>query len=193
MRKCVVPKVSRQSNSASNVQPTDSICNSDKRDRPNVRTLNTLLRGGLWTAATDDGTGKLAGGLVTSEASWELFKRNVSTEDMDCSSYEYFIAQLCYALRVEEAKDAIEEMKRKNNLTTDADLNATDPSVVESHAVSLVALARALTLLDRYDEATVAANNALNAAATARRLFENAKPESSSQQDGSSGGESPKA
>lgn len=149
--------------------------------------MNTLLRGCLWTAATDNGSRKLAGGLVTSEASWNLYKNHVTTEDVDCSSYECFIAQLCCALRVKEAKGVIDEMKLKYKEKTDA-LDDTDPSVVESLSVSLLALARALTLLNCYDEATVVAQNALNTAERAKRLFESMKEESSGQQIGSSGG-----
>ena len=133
--------------------------------------------------------GDLVGGLVSSEAAWKLFRRHVSIEDLDCSSYEYFIAQLCYALRVDDAKSVIDEMQRKYNLTS-SKLNDAEPSVVESLSVSLVALARALTLLKRYDEATAVTRNALNAAETAKGLFDDSKPESSHQQSSSTGGKS---
>lgn len=164
----------------------DMCSEKDIRNRPNVRTLNTLLRGCLWTATTET-LGELFGGLVSSEAAWQLFRRHVSIEDLDISSYEYYIAQLCYALRVDDAKSVIDEMKRKYNLTGST-LNDAEPSVVESLSVSLVALARALTLLKWYDEASVVTRNALNAADTAKGIFEDSKPESSHQHANYTGG-----
>jgi hypothetical protein len=133
--------------------------------------------------------GELFGGLVSSEAAWQLFRRHVSIENLDISSYEYYIAQLCYALRVDDAKSVIDEMKRKYNLTCST-LNDAEPSVVESLSVSLVALARALTLLKWYEEASVVTRNALNAADTAKAIFEDSKPESSHQHANYTGGKS---
>lgn len=150
--------------------------------------MNTLLRGCLWTAATDVGSQKLAGGIATSEESWKLFRSCVSADDVDCSSYEYYIAQLCYALRVQEAKDVIDEMKHKHDLTTDAMLSEADSSVVESLAVSLVALARAMTLLNQYDEAAAVVKNALRAADIAKRLLQDSKDETPHQRTESAGG-----
>lgn len=164
---------------------TYECCYLDKRNRPNVRTLNTLLRGCLWTAATADESEQVAGGVVTSEASWELFRSCVSSDDLDCSSYEYFIAQLCYALRVEEAESVIGEMKRKHSLANR--LDEADPSAVESLAVSLVALARAMALLTQFDEGAAVARNALQTAETAKHLLQD-KNESSVQTTGSTGG-----
>jgi hypothetical protein len=80
-------------------------------------------------------------------------------------------------------------MKRKYNLTGST-LNDAEPSVVESLSVSLVALARALTLLKWYDEASVVTRNALNAADTAKGIFEDSKPESSHQHANYTGGKS---
>ena len=160
----------------------------ERRNRPNVRTLNTLLRGCLWTAVTDYGPQGLAGGIVTSEEAWKLFRTCVSAHDVDCSSYEYYIAQLCYALRVDEAKHTINELKHKHKVTTDAKLNEAEPSVVESLAASLVALARGMMLLNQYDEAAVATRSALHAADTAKGLLQDTKDESSKQAIGSVGG-----
>ena len=71
----------------------------DRRDQPNVRTLNTLLRGCLWTAASlsylaaDSGKGDpdriVAGGVATSEEAWKLSK-DVPAIVFDASSFEYY-------------------------------------------------------------------------------------------------------
>jgi hypothetical protein len=92
----------------------------------------------------------------------------------DCSSYEYYIAQLCYSLRVDEAKDKIDELKRIYKISFGGGDNfeaaAVEPSVMESLAVSLMALARAMALLMLHDQATSTARSALNAAEIAKRL-----------------------
>jgi pentatricopeptide repeat protein len=44
----------------------DELC---RQGNPNVRSLNTILRGCLWTAATFENL-KVAGGVITSEAAW---------------------------------------------------------------------------------------------------------------------------
>ncbi len=158
-----------------------------KRDFPNVRTLNTLLRGCLWTAASagGDGDGKciLTGGVVTSETCWELFHSCASNQKkkyensgvVDCSSYEYYIAQLCYSLRVEDAKAKIDEMKRLYQVSSGKsgkfDAAGVDPSLMESLCVSFVALARAMALLMQNDQAAATARCALDAAETAKRLM----------------------
>lgn len=143
----------------------------------------------MWTATTSDGFQELAGGIVTAKESWNLFRSCVSVDDLDCSSYEYYIAQLCYALHVEDATSMIDEMKRKYNMTTDAALNEAATSLVESLAVSLVALARAMTLLNMHDKGAAVANNALDAANTAKRLLQSTTSEYSSvHATGSTGG-----
>jgi hypothetical protein len=99
----------------------------DKQNYPNVHTLNTLLRGCLWMATSDcvngDGNRVLAGSIVTSESSWDLFHTCASKQNktdpflgFDCSSYEYYIAQLCYSFRVNEAKDKIDKLKQINKI-----------------------------------------------------------------------------
>jgi len=130
-----------------------SMCASrDRRDQPNVRTLNTLLRGCLWTAAslhkTNDGDTpqrEVSGGVITGEEAWRLSKGlNLS---FDASSYEYSIALLCQALRCEEANRRLDEMKS-------ALLAASDGSAMEeSVAASALSLARAYALLGKSKKA----------------------------------------
>lgn len=128
------------------------------------------------------------GGIVTSDACWKLFSTCVSSDEMDCSSYEYYITQLCYALRVEEAKEMIDRMKHKHGMMSSAMLDKADPSVVESLTISLLALARALTMLNRYVDGALVARNALDVANTAKRLLEETANDISSQTTVSAGG-----
>ena len=73
----------------------------NKRDHPNVRTLNTFLRGCLWQATTtvqaENDNYVCCGGVVASEAVWQLCQRKNKGKieknklHMDGSSYEYSI------------------------------------------------------------------------------------------------------
>lgn len=127
----------------------------DRRDQPNVRTLNTLLRGCLWTAASlsylaadngkDDPACVVAGGVATSEEAWKLSK-DIPAIVFDASSFEYSIALLCQALRCDEAKQRLNEMKQALNTSADG-------STLESIAASSLHLARAYALLGKNDEA----------------------------------------
>lgn len=130
-----------------------SMCASrDRRDQPNVRTLNTLLRGCLWTAAslhkTNDGDTpqrEVSGGVITGEEAWRLSKG--IDLSFDASSYEYSIALLCQALRCEEASRRLDEMKS-------ALLASSDGSPMEeSVAASALSLARAYALLGKNKKA----------------------------------------
>lgn len=153
------------------------MCDSkEKRDRPNVRTLNTLLRGCLWTAATATATAtasrgsaavRLSGGVVTSEEAWRLFSQRCGgggcSAPFDASSYEYSAALLCQSLRVDEAEVRIEEMRRALGVKLDNDDDYGDgggevgvrgsPDALESVAAALLGLARAYALLGTRDEA----------------------------------------
>jgi pentatricopeptide repeat protein len=139
--------------------------NSDKKLLPNVRTLNTVLRGCLWTAVSRNHHGKLAGGVITSERIWKLFKKHVGINHVDPSSYEYSITLLCQALRIDEAKERMEDflnvcnvrMKGKANFVGG---NQTD---LETIAVIFLALGRAYAIQGQTDETWVACQRTLNA------------------------------
>ena len=142
----------------------------DRRDQPNVRTLNTLLRGCLWTAASlsylaaDDGSEGdparvVAGGVATSEEAWKL-SRNIPAIVFDASSFEYSIALLCQALRCDEAKQRLSEMKQALNTSTDG-------STLESIAASCFArckndeaLENAKACIRAINESTATGSNA---------------------------------
>ena len=137
----------------------------DRRDQPNVRTLNTLLRGCLWTAASlsylaaDNGKGDpdriVSGGVATSEEAWKLSK-DVPAIVFDASSFEYSIALLCQALRCDEAKQRLNEMKQRLSTTSDG-------STLESIAASSLHIARAYALLGKNKEANEHAQACLRA------------------------------
>ncbi len=131
-----------------------------KNNLPNVRTLNTLLRGCLWSAATSV-DGNMVGGVVSSEIAWEKYKGldtsggQQTRTTFDVSSYEYSITLLCQALRVEAAMERISEMKlafgvseEKNELKS-----SDDQSLTEGLAMAYCALARAYTILKMEDQA----------------------------------------
>ncbi|KAL7522100.1 hypothetical protein ACHAWX_006782 [Stephanocyclus meneghinianus] len=137
--------------------------------RANVRTLNTLLRGCLWSAASinyDQGLptkqrktqdllrNDLVGGLVTAKRAWEQFNSNFQGKKnnvgYDSSSYEYFITLLCQSLQCEKAELLLTHMKKHLNIPNR--IGNTDPTLVESMVVSLVALARAYALLGKISD-----------------------------------------
>jgi len=136
----------------------------DGRDRPNVRSLNTLLRGCLWTAAkihiAEDGAFTLTGGVSTSEEIWELSKRFGLI--FDSTSYEYSIMMLCQSLRCTDAERRIEEMKEAMGVQKSGEsLIVDDATVLESLAISMVSLARSHALLGDKDKAMKLAKKAV--------------------------------
>lgn len=151
---------------------------------PNVRTLNTLLRGCLWTATTSVGTvanatasnqakkkkkhdndreaasrNELVGGISTAKRAWELC--NNGGVVFDSSSYEYFITMLCQSLQCEAATECLGQMKRQFNLHDEDGRANDDPTLLESLAVCLVCISRAHALLGEVDNARRCALEAL--------------------------------
>ncbi len=136
---------------------------------PNVRTLNTLLRGCLWSATScyyhedcndheknPKATQKydIHGGVVTSEQIWPD-DSNHHTIQPDLSSYEYSIILLCQALRIDEAKDRVKLLESQYGITSTKNTKVgcyefdtkADPSSLETLAVAYISLARACALL----------------------------------------------
>eukprot|EP00536_Pseudo-nitzschia_multiseries_P008820 jgi/Psemu1/257595/estExt_Genewise1Plus.C_2310067 len=150
-----------------------SMCLSKaKTNYPNVRTLNTLLRGCLWSAATTCKEDTVIGGIVTAETAWEKFKKlsiddeaNATTNlTFDVSSFEYYITLLCQALRVNDASAVISEMKAAFGVSEENDgiLSSDDQSLTEGLAMAYCALARAYTILNKKEEAIDACKTSLN-------------------------------
>lgn len=145
------------------------MCADNRCRRPNVRTLNTLLRGCLWTAASER-HGRLAGGVVTSERAWSLFHDRVGEQHLDTSSYEYAIALLCHALDTSAAMERLQMLQKRSNVTIKgtAKIDGGDYDVLETMAVAYLALGRACALQGQADEMWNACQRALAAVKGAR-------------------------
>ncbi|KAL7543043.1 hypothetical protein ACHAXR_012344 [Thalassiosira sp. AJA248-18] len=150
---------------------------------PNVRTLNTLLRGCLWTATSihNDGINAtnskkienkggsgdgLVGGVSTAERAWSLCGGKIIR---DSSSYEYFISILSQSLQCKRAEGCLQKMRGEFgipdhiNLEKGKDiLDGVDPTLLESVVVSLVAIARGYALLGEMSDGLRCAEEALN-------------------------------
>ena len=144
----------------------------NKSQRPNVRTLNTLLRGCLWSAVMSSyhskkKTYELFGGVVTSEKIWP--RSSTNTIQPDLSSFEYSIILLCQALRIEDAKARIELLQstfgikiisQKKGSTRGGkagsggyQFKTNDPTSLETLSVAYMSLARSCALLNKPSDA----------------------------------------
>lgn len=156
----------------------ESMCKKGSRsERPSVRTMNTLLRGCLWSACTFDEDGNASGGVVTAEKAWELC-RTIQEKDpksimFDVSSYEYAIALLCQALRTDDANDRIHEMKSFFEVS---EISSDIPqSVSETLALSHLSLARSFALLGEPEKAKGACKDFLLFANVSRKSLTDQK------------------
>jgi pentatricopeptide repeat protein len=139
------------------------MCQS-KFNRPNVRTLNTLLRGCMWTASTKR-DGHVAGGVISSEEAWQLYTSTSGVDTLDSSSYEYSITLLTQALRIKQATRRIEDFRAKYgiNLKGKASFSGGDQSGTETLAVAYLGLARAFALRGDSPNTWLACQRVLNA------------------------------
>ena len=144
---------------------------------PNVRTLNTLLRGCLWTATSlsvHDGNkviignnsndccsmGKLVGGVMSAERAWSLCEK-VDIR-IDSSSYEYFITLLSQALRLYDAENYLQKMRSEFSNDYGSRVgDDQDPTIIESLVVCLVAIARGYALRGKEKDGQRCAEEAL--------------------------------
>jgi pentatricopeptide repeat protein len=149
----------------------DSMCQSKaKTNYPNVRTLNTLLRGCLWCAVTTSKEDIIFGGVVTAEKAWKKYKslndgeESQNTQALDVSSFEYSISLLCQALRVNDAIRRISEMKAAFGLSEEKreTTSSDDQSLTEGLAVAYCALARAYTIMSMEQEAIKACQTSMS-------------------------------
>jgi Putative methyltransferase len=163
---------------------------------PNVRTLNTLLRGCLWSAAEVlecndvSGCNEVIGGVITSEKAWKHYAEKFSAvsssdippnrrvavvQNFDVSSYEYAITLLCQALRFREAEARIQEFctvfgvhfKGTAKITCDKP----DQMAVETLAVCYLSLSRSFALL-RSDALWASCQRCLSAIKLSRTLLQ---------------------
>ena len=148
--------------------------NISNKARANIRSLNTVLRGCLWSAATpttkDSCTA--SGGVVTSEKAWRQYK-DLDGYTLDASSFEYSISLLAQALRVEDAADRIDEMKATLGVDVESAPSSTargNHGDLESLAVAYLSLARAYALLGRSNDSLIACNYAHQAIGASREV-----------------------
>jgi len=158
-------------------------------DRPNVRTLNTLLRGCLWTAASltkDTGrkgattnnnntsTFEVSGGVITLDKAWPK-KTNSDGVDVDhlevipdLSSYEYAITLLSQALRFQEAENRLVDLTESFKVNTSkwkdggVHYTAEDSSTLETVCASFLNIARAYAMLGDFSNGTSYAKKAVD-------------------------------
>jgi pentatricopeptide repeat domain (PPR motif) len=143
---------------------------------PNVRTLNTLLRGCLWAAVSLEekgGGNQINGGVVTADIVWP---KGTSSKTIvpDTSSYEYYISLLSQALRCQDAQKVLDEFMRAfhvkviNQDDSDHCRYQGDASVLETLGNSLFQLARAHAILGNHTEAKSCARKVLDVIASTK-------------------------
>ncbi len=140
------------------------------REKPNIRTLNTMLRGCLWAAASCSANGSY---YLTSEYIWPSPSNKGRTNIIpDTSSYEYSISILAQALRCDNAllrlKQFINAFNVKSSKTEEKDYQANDPSVLETLGVCFFNIAKAYALLGYDSKAIEYAKNAVDVVNSAR-------------------------
>lgn len=150
----------------------------------NVRTLNTILRGCLWTAVDVDSFG----GVETSEKVWKLYvsHHSINAISVGTSAFEYTILLLCQALRVGEAQERIQlfmdtyklEYKGAGGFQVQNGSTEAEQTMFETMAVAHAALARAFALLSRPDDLWKTAQRALSAIKLSRQFLLNEKTSS---------------
>ena len=144
----------------------------NRRDKPNVRTLNTILRGCMWAAAST----KLKGiNHLTSELIWSTSVDNQHQITPDGSSFEYSISILSQALRCEDACKRLKRFMDAFSVESTAIkdngrqcYSASDPSILETLGVSFFNISRAYALLGNKTKAIEYSKNALDVIASAR-------------------------
>lgn len=140
------------------------MCLPQSKVLPNVRTLNTLLRGCLWTAACL-GDPVVVGGVVTSERAWQRYNERVGGDSLDSSSYEYSISLLCQALRGSEALRRMEEFMERSQIHHKgvASFRGGDQASLETLAAVNLSLAKANGLRGKWEDTWRSCQRALNA------------------------------
>jgi pentatricopeptide repeat protein len=148
------------------------------KQQPNVRTLNTVLRGCLWSAASVASDGKtIVGGVVTAERAWSVYqnmKRHHQEPVLDVSSFEYSIKLLCQALRTNDAKKRIQEMKRTFGISQNdakGSDQSNDQSMTETLAVVYLALGQAHAIRNEVKECMEACTLAVTFASHSKKAL----------------------
>jgi len=148
----------------------------ESKQTPNVRTLNTLLRGCLWTAAMEKPDTGIAGGVVSSEEAWNIHTKCCGeVAPPDASSYEASVTLLCQAFRVEDAKARIEQFEEQFSVhfkgKASIKIGDADQSVLETLAAAYLCLGRCYAMLKDHDNLWQAAQRSLRSIEASRRLL----------------------
>ena len=172
----------QMSSSATSASPSPAAAaNKNKKNGPNVRTFNTLLRGCMWTAASiithhhhhrENNDVALVGGVPTAQRAWSLcVKSNHHLIQFDTSSYEYFVTILSQSLQCKDALQYLEQMKCHFGIVSSSGIGSgskddnnnsvVDPSIMESIIVCLVSISRGFVMLGEFDQGQMCANEAL--------------------------------
>lgn len=89
---------------------------------------------------------------------------------MDVSSYEYYISLLCQALRIDDAKAIIADMKKAYEVAENgkASTASNDQSVTEALALVYLALGRSHAILGERNESIASCKQSLSFAEISR-------------------------
>lgn len=142
-----------------------------KFQKPNVRTLNTFLRGCLWSTSSSHGNSELIdGGVVASEKIFSLSPLTAGTKMMarDASSYEYSIMLLSQAFRFEEAQTRFLEMRNLMKASNQDNGQISIPNDDEAILSVHMSLARAYALVGNFKSCRESANQAITLASNSR-------------------------
>ena len=150
--------------------------NKDTHRRPNVRTLNTILRGCLWTCATLNDSGDVVGGVMSSEEAWALCstaQHQKQQPAQDPSAVEYSVSLLCQALRVPEALSRVDAFLRAQSIRTKgkAKFIGGDQISLETLAVVYLKLATAYALLGDKEQVLLMCQKSLSANRLSKALL----------------------
>jgi pentatricopeptide repeat protein len=165
----------------------------NNRDKPNIRTLNTMLRGCMWAAASCKVNGM---NHLTSEYIWPSPSSNNHNHIIpDTSSYEYSISVLSQALRCNDAQKRLEEFMNAFGVKISKDtdncnqnqgkhFSASDPSALETLGVCFFNIARAYALLGDHAKAIEYANNSMDVVSSARSTHQSNRSNGAQNQAG---------
>jgi Putative methyltransferase len=185
-----------------------TMCRSETT-KPNVRTLNTLLRGCLWTAAVgpesdeEERGGRenptrsaeqvthsssWRGSVTIAEEAWSQYREAVGTraDALDSSSFEYSILLLCQSLNVQAAHARIGELQAQYGIRAKGkaafvatNLGDSSCDVLETLAIVYLALSRAYALLGHMEETWQSCQRVLSAVSLCQKVRSEAKVDDS--------------
>ena len=148
--------------------------NMIRSGKANVRSLNTYLRGCLWSATTVDKRGEKAGGVVAGEEAWHAFLKKFGEKSLDVSSFEYSVTLLSQALELDAAEGRIEDYLIQMDIRQKgkASFVGGTQSSLETLAVMYHSLTRAYSMKGEKDNVWKTGQLGLNACKLSMKLLE---------------------